>query len=146
MNKKEGRMRSTRMTPLVVSVLVLIGCGGKPQDASAKTDSHTDTAQPMQLAQAPTAAQSSAGGASVQVSVKFSGTAPARAKVKMDADPVCQQQHATAMESEEVVVNGNGTLKNVFVYVKEGVVGPFPPPATPATLEQIGRASCRERG
>ena len=119
-------------------VLVVIGCGGKPQDASAKTESHTDTAQPMRLAQAPAAAQPAAGGAAVHVSVKFSGTAPARTKVKMDADPVCQQQHATPVDSEEVVVNSNGTLKNVFVYVKDGVTGVFPAPSAPATLEQSG--------
>ena len=138
MNQKEVVMYSTRITTLFVSVLVLIGCGGKPQDVSAKTDSHTDTAQPMRLAQAPADAAPAAGNASVAASVKFSGTAPARAKVKMDADPVCQQQHATAVESEEVVVNSNGTLKNVFVYVKEGVSGTFPSPTTPATLEQAG--------
>jgi len=56
----------------------------------------------------------------------------------MDADPVCQQQHATAVRSEDVVVNGNGTLKNVFVYVKEGVHGAYSAPTTPVTLEQVG--------
>jgi len=131
-------MYSTQMTTLVVAVAVLIGCGGRPQDASAKTDSQPDAAPPMQLAQAPASAQLASGGGSVQVSVKFSGTAPARTKVKMDADPVCQQQHTTAVESEEVVVNSNGTLKNAFVYVKEGATGTFPTQATPATLEQSG--------
>src|SRR3989338_738079 len=126
------------MTTLFVSVLVLIGCGGKPQDASAKTDQ--PSAEPaIQLAQTPAQAQPATGGsATVTAMVKFEGAAPARTKIKMDADPVCQQQHATAMQSEEVVVNGNGTLKNVFVYVKEGAAGPFPTPATPATLEQAG--------
>ena len=56
----------------------------------------------------------------------------------MDADPVCQQQHTSPMYSEEVVVNDNKTLKNVFVYVKEGVKGPFPAPTTPATMTQMG--------
>ena len=138
MNQKEVVMYSTRMTTLFVSVLVVIGCGGKPQDASAKIESRTGAAQPMQLAQAPAAAQPSAGGAAVHVSVKFSGTAPARTTVKMDADPVCQQQHATPMVSEDVIVNSNGTLKHVFVYVKEGVSGSYPAPSAPATLEQIG--------
>src|SRR3989338_1645147 len=139
MNQKEVVMCSTRMTTLFVSVLVLIGCGGKPQDAAAKTDRPPAEA-PIQLAQAPAQAQPSMGGGSsaVTATVKFEGAAPARAKVKMDADPVCQQQHATAVESEEVVVNGNGTLKNVFVYVKEGVSGTFPSPTAPATLEQAG--------
>jgi len=127
------------MTTVFVSVAVLIGCGGKPQDASAKTERPSQE-PPIQVAQAPAHAQPASGGgsATVQGTVRFDGTAPARAKVKMDADPVCQQQHATAMASEEVVVNPNGTLKNVFVYVKEGVSGTFAVPATPATLEQSG--------
>src|SRR3989338_4315113 len=138
MNQKEVVMCSTRMTTLFVSVLVLIGCGGKPQDAAAKTDRPSAEA-PIQLAQAPAQAQPSTGGsATVQGTVRCEGATPARTKVKMDADPVCQQQHATAVQSEEVVVNGNGTLKNVFVYVKEGVTGTFTAPAAPATLEQSG--------
>src|SRR3989338_1726082 len=117
MNQKEVVMCSTRMTTLVISVLVLIGCGGKPQDAAAKTERPTAEA-PIQLAQTPAQAQPATGGGSsaVTATVKFEGAAPVRAKVKMDADPACQQQHATAMESEDVVVNDNGTLKNVFVY------------------------------
>jgi len=133
-------MCSTRMTTLFVSVLVLIGCGGKPQDAAAKTDRTSASEPAMQLAQAPAGAQPPSGGgsAAVNVTVKFEGAAPARTKIRMDADPVCQQQHAAAMESEEVVVNSNGTLKHVFVYVKDGVMGTFPTPSTPATLEQLG--------
>ena len=134
-------MHQSRWIPsLAVAVLVVIGCGGgKPQDAAAKTDKMTASEPALPLAEAPAAAQpAAAGSATVQATVKFVGSAPARTKVKMDADPICQQQHATPMESEEVVVNGNGTLKNVFVYVKEGVHGSFPAPTTPATIEQLG--------
>jgi len=134
-------MHYSRMcSSLLVSVVVAIGCGGsKPQDAAATAERGQATAQPIQLAQAPAEAQPvAAGSAAVQVTVKFQGTAPARTKIKMGADPVCQQQHATPMESEEVVVNGNGTLKNAFVYVKNGITGSYPAPATPVTLEQVG--------
>jgi hypothetical protein len=94
----------------------------------------------MQLAEAPAGAQpaAAAGSASIRGSVKFSGTAPAREKVKMDADPECKKQHPEAVLSEEVVVNDNGTLKNVFVYVKEGLGGSYPAPTTPVTLDQKG--------
>ncbi|MBI4004370.1 MAG: TonB-dependent receptor [Candidatus Omnitrophica bacterium] len=125
----------------LLAVLVVIGCGGgQPQDAAAKTDRTASPEPAMHLAQAPAQAQPASGGgsAAVNVTVQFEGAAPARTKIKMDADPVCRQQPAAAMESEEVVVNSNGTLKNVFVYVKDGATGTFPTPSTPATLEQSG--------
>lgn len=134
-------MRQSRWIPsLAVAVLVVIGCGGgKPQDAAAKTDRTSASEPAMRIAQAPAQAQPASGGsATIRGTVQFAGTAPARTKIKMDADPVCQQQHATAVESEGVVVNSNSTLKDVFVYVKEGLSGTFPSPTAPATLEQSG--------
>ena len=53
--------------------------------------------------------------------VAFEGTAPKAARLMMNADPVCVKAHKTPVTGEEVVVNGNGTLKNVLVYVKEGL-------------------------
>ena len=127
-----------------VAVVTAIGCGGsRPQDAAATTDEaagkdRSAQATPMQLAQATPETQAAAGSGSVKGVVKFSGTAPAREKIKMDADPVCQQQHAEAVYSEAVVVNDNGTLRNVFVYVKEGVSGSYPAPSAPVVLNQKG--------
>lgn len=56
----------------------------------------------------------------------------------MAADPVCQQQHTEPVYSEAVVVNDNGTLRHVFVYVKEGVTGSFPAPSEPVVIDQAG--------
>jgi plastocyanin len=43
------------------------------------------------------------------------------------------------VDSEEVVVNPNGTLKNVYVYVKSGLGDKkFPAPSTPAVFDQHG--------
>ncbi|MSS73037.1 MAG: hypothetical protein EXS64_16315 [Candidatus Latescibacteria bacterium] len=59
----------------------------------------------------------------------------------MNADPVCASKHTAeaAVLSEAVVVNGNGTLKNVFVYVKKGLEGKkFPVPPIPAVIDQHG--------
>jgi plastocyanin len=39
----------------------------------------------------------------------------------MDATPACARMHSTPQLSEEVVVNPDGTLKNVFVYVSAGL-------------------------
>jgi plastocyanin len=57
----------------------------------------------------------------------------------MNADPVCVKQHKTPVVGEEVVVNTNGTLKNVLVYVKEGLGSrKFDPPAGKLEFEQKG--------
>ena len=137
-------MRRARwMSPLAVAVMVAIGCGsGRPQDASATTDHGTPPEAPMRLAEAPAASApapaAAAGSASVTGSVRFEGTAPIQEKVKMAADPVCDQQHTEPVYLEDVVVNANGTLKNVVVFVKEGLSGTFPAPATPVVLDQKG--------
>lgn len=137
-------MRAARYryrSALVIAVLVAIGCGGgKSQDAGATTEHRAEPERPKQLAQAtaepPPAAAGT--GASIRGAIRFQGAAPSPEKIKMDADPVCQQQHQGAFYGEEVVVNPNGTLKNVFVYVKEGLQGTFPAPTTPVVLDQQG--------
>ena len=65
------------------------------------------------------AAQAFAGDISGKVS--FAGEAPKAGRIMMNADPVCVKQHKTTVFGEDVVVNKNGTLKNVLIYVKEGL-------------------------
>ncbi len=72
-------------------------------------------------------------------SAAFSGTAPAAKQINMAADPTCAALHATPAFTEEAVVNTNGTLKNVFVYVKTGLEGkPFSKPAEVVKFDQNG--------
>ncbi len=55
----------------------------------------------------------------------------------MGSDPYCEKQGAAV--SETVVVGGEGGLRNVFVYVKDGLGDRrFPVPATPVVLDQKG--------
>ena len=71
--------------------------------------------------------------------VSFDGTAPKMARINMGADPVCMKAHKTPVFSEEVVVNKNGTLKNVMIYVKDGLGSKkFSPPSSPAVFDQKG--------
>ena len=79
-------------------------------------------------------------GANLTGKAVFEGTPPAPQTIKMDADPVCAGQHAGGMPSEEVVVNSNNTLKNVFVYVKEGLPKDqkFEAPKDPVAFDQRG--------
>lgn len=71
--------------------------------------------------------------------VAFKGTAPKEELVKMNADPVCVKENAGKKVTKgDVVVNANGTLANVFVYVKEGVKNAPAPATTPVTFDQHG--------
>ena len=76
--------------------------------------------------------------ANVTGSVKFTGTASENEVISMNADPTCLSLHKDAVRAETVIVNPNSTLKNVFVYVKEGVKDTTPPPAEAVTIDQKG--------
>jgi plastocyanin len=67
--------------------------------------------------------------------VNFKGTAPKAKALKMNADPYCAKENAKAVD-ETITVNGNGTLKNVFVYVKDAKGGT--PNTTPVEFDQRG--------
>ena len=59
--------------------------------------------------------------------------------LSMDATPACARAHSTPQKSQEVLVNDNGTLKNVFVYVKSGLPDKqWSPPGGAIKLEQKG--------
>ncbi len=76
---------------------------------------------------------------SVTGKVNFTGTVSQTASISMNADPVCASLHTAPAYEETVIVNDNKTLKNVFVYVKEGIEGKtFPTPTTPVTIDQKG--------
>lgn len=69
--------------------------------------------------------------------VNFGGTAPKAAPIRMAADPGCAKANTGKTPVDEsTVVNSNKTLKNVFVYVKEGVKNAPPADATPVTFDQ----------
>ncbi len=141
-------MNTQRVASIALMAIVTgIGCGGgRAQDAAARTEDAEQQAANVQLAETPetpvkairpAAASAATGGASLQGIVHWSGTAPTREKISMDADPVCQQQHAQAAYKEDVIVN-NATLGNVLVYLKEGVSGSYSAPSTPVVLNQAG--------
>ena len=83
-------------------------------------------------------ASSQAQAATLTIKAPFEGAAPAADIIKADADPKCKLAHPTGITPDQVIVNANGTLKNVFVYAKEGVTGKFEAPKTPVTFDQHG--------
>lgn len=72
--------------------------------------------------------------------VNFKGTKPVPAKIQMNADRKCVKILAGRETfSEQVIVNGNNTLKNVFVYVKGGLPKrEHAAPSSPVKLDQVG--------
>jgi plastocyanin len=75
----------------------------------------------------------------VEGKVTLEGDAPKRKKLRMDADPQCAKQHNAAVLSEEVIVDENGGLSNVFVFVKSGLEGQkFEAPTEAAIIDQKG--------
>ncbi len=80
-----------------------------------------------------------AGGGNITGKVAFDGKILRRRKIKMDADAVCAAKHTEPSLSERVIVNEDSTLRNVFVYVREGLEGGgFEPPEEPVVLDQNG--------
>lgn len=80
----------------------------------------------------------SQGGGTIKGTVKFTGTSPKGKKVQMTADAFCSSQHPKGFTSNETQVNKNGTVPNVFVYVKSKVAGKFSPPKSVVKLDQKG--------
>jgi hypothetical protein len=113
----------------LAAALILAGCGG----GETKKE-ETKAAAPA--AAAPAVDEASA--ATVMGKVSFTGDKPKVATLDMSANPACAKAHSTAAKSEEVVINDNGTLKNVLVYVKGVPDRQYPVPSGAVTLDQKG--------
>jgi len=111
--------------------LVLAGCGGGTPAPPA------EEAKP---AAAPAAAPvDTANAATITGKVSFTGTKPTPKRISMEAVPACTAAAKEPVFTQEVEVNDNGTLRDVYVYVKEGLGDKtFPVPAEPVLLEQKG--------
>jgi plastocyanin len=128
-------MKSLLITFGAAAALLLAGCGGSKEEAK-KDEAAAPAAS---TAAGSAAAPDEANGATITGKVVFSGAKPAMKSLDMSANPVCARAHSTPQKSEEVVVNDNGTLKNVFVWVKTGVPDRnWTVPSTPVLLDQTG--------
>lgn len=76
------------------------------------------------------------GGSSIIGVVSFEGTPPQPTTLQMASFPECRAAHPQGIQ-EDVLIK-DGKIQNVFVYVKEGVSGDYPSPATTITLDQRG--------
>ena len=122
------------VTVALLPMIAVIACGG-------------GEAPP---AEAPAAAAAAAGGemidpatltdaGGVAGSVQFAGSDPELQVIQMAADPYCLSSHSGEVVAQRVMVNANGTLAEIFVYVKEGLEGKsFPVPSEVVGLDQVG--------
>lgn len=118
-----------RLAVLVGMVLALTACSGSKTESAARPAPAT----PEYFKVDP------ATSASISGSVRFTGRKPARKAVDMSNDPACVKAHGERAFDESEVVNTDGTLANVFVYVKTGLEGKtFEVPATSAAIDQRG--------
>lgn len=124
------------IVPVIIGFL-LVGCG-KPGEPARETSAPSPTpAASSETATAPAAEP--AGAFSITGRVLFKGAAPASKPLRMSADPVCEGLHSEPVLSQELVVNDDGTLRNVFVYVKSGLGNrQYAPPKDPVVLDQKG--------
>jgi plastocyanin len=111
---------------LWVFLLFLTACGGSKTEV-AKTEAGADATTPVDPASA----------ANITGRVQYSGAKPERKAISMDAVPKCAEQHKGEILAEDILVNADGMLKNVFVYVKSGLPNrQWPVPQTPVRLDQ----------
>jgi hypothetical protein len=77
----------------------------------------------------------------IQGAAKYVGAVPTTEPLKLSADPYCVKINAEQpLVRQDTIVNRNATLKNVIVYVKDGLPpgGNYPIPAEAAILDQRG--------
>ena len=79
-------------------------------------------------------------GGNITGSIAFAGEAPRAQVLQMAADPYCATSHAGSdVTAQRLVVNDNGTVRYVFVYVREGLEGKaFSAPTAALQLSQSG--------
>jgi hypothetical protein len=119
---------------LLAGMLVFVtACSGGGDPASTASDTPDSAAG----ASAGMKVDSSTAG-NISGKVTYSGEASQGARIRMNADPSCADQHSSATYTEDLVV-ADGNLKNAFVWVKSGLDGyTFDPPSGSISLDQKG--------
>src|SRR5947209_4432250 len=104
-------MLRSKNVVLMASAVLLAGCSQSPKEPTAKAEKAPPVA-PVYFAVDPATAGVISG------KISFTGKKPARKKIDVSEDPQCAKMHTAGLYDEAVVVNPNGTLANVFVYIK----------------------------
>jgi len=126
-------MRTQAISITLLITGLLTGCSTAPK-TETKAEKTTPAA-PVYFQVDPATAGSVTG------KILFTGKKPAKKKIDLSEDPQCVKLHPAGLYDESVVVNPDGTLSNVFVYIKQGLEGKtFAIPAEAVTIDQSGCA------
>jgi plastocyanin len=116
---------------IVCSLLALLICCGCKR--------FTEKPDTKSLPEKSTAKLQATGESVISGHVFFTGVAPAPRVYEVNLDNACSAGHDGRRTSEDVLVNNDGGLQNVFVYISKGLEGfAFDRPSTPAVLDQRG--------
>ena len=138
---------------LILSSLVLTACGGGGESPApppgggpgagpggpsteAPANGGSGASSP---AAGPKAWSDSAGTATVSGVATLLSPVPSPVQIAMDSDPKCVEMNSGGVTDGSVLVDANGGMQNVFVYVATGVEGwTFTVPEEPVVLDQKG--------
>ncbi len=78
-------------------------------------------------------------GATIKGKAIFDGQPPERRTIQMVADPACAKINPNGRLGEVMMINDDGGIQNVFVYIKDGLGdATFEKPVEPAVFNQKG--------
>ena len=126
------RLLARRNGALYVVMLFAVGVvacgGGSAPEQGAAPPAAAPTTSPVDPATA----------GSISGKITFAGTAPAPRVLSTDSDENCKTD-GPPITDESLLVGADGGVKDVFVYVKDGLgTMRFPIPSTPIVLDQKG--------
>ena len=128
-------------------VVAILGCSGKDEDSGtvarpAAGASNKATEEPTAVVKTTEGAKPwdpALGTATISGVVKFDGKPPRRCPISFGAKKECADLHTNPVLDESIIVNSDGSLKNVFVWVRKGLDDwKFPTPSDPVVLDQKG--------
>ena len=126
-----------------LAAVLAAGCGGKDDDDEDRPKSSRAAGASKEGAAAPAASAAgpvagATGAASITGKIVFEGAVPVPEKYKMSADAFCAKAHPGDVAKQDIEIGPDKGIADVFVYVKSGISGTYPPPATAATIDQKG--------
>jgi len=75
---------------------------------------------------------------SITGTITFEGKAPKMKPLRLDADPICVVNNEIAPKKEWLILDENKGVKNVLVFVTEGLNIDYSPPEEPVVIDQKG--------